>query len=354
MNKRYAVYSLGAVLVTALALVVNNEPTASKIEKTKELSTNAEPASVFSQQGNSLQPSAAVALPSSLQGTHHGVTLRSHNQNYIVTASLKDLFDYYLSAAGEDSLATIDQRVIADLSRQLTGDAFAQVREIWQNYLDYKKQLVNFDQQFPAMTSDTNHVDTTNVDASNLEGKRIEKSTLTQLQFLQQRQMALVALQDQILGAEVAGILFAFDRQLDQLTLEKAALLASDLSAEQKQQGLINLQAQLPIDALQGLQRNQQQQALITIDENRELNAQQKYQLRAEQVGEGAASRLQKLDEERSAWSGRIVEFKQQQELLQKSGLAQEEYSASLEKLYTQHFTPPEQLRARALTSRGE
>jgi lipase chaperone LimK len=342
MNKRYAVYSLGAVLVTALALMVNNTSTISKIENTKVITTNTEIDSVFTGRETALQKSSSSSLPSSLKGTHHGVTLRSHNQNYIVTASLKDLFDYYLSAAGEDSLEKIELRVLAELRRQLSGDALAQVSEIWQNYLSYKKQLVTFDQQFPAAVPNRS------------DDNSAEAGTLIQLQFLQQRQLALLALQDQILGADVAGILFAFDRQLDQLTLEKAALLASDLSAEHKKQGLINLQAQLPLDSLQGLKRNQQQQALITIDDNHELTAQQKFQQRAEQVGEGAASRLQKLDEERNRWSVRILNFKQQQASLRNSGLASEEYMGSVEKLYTQHFTPEEQLRARALTSYDE
>lgn len=320
--------------MTALALVIDNVSFDQPIDN-QPVDVNAESrANHNSTSSVTTTVTTQQTLPSSLQGTHHGVTLRSHNQQFIITASLKDLFDYYLSAAGEDSLEAIENRILVDLARQLSGDALEQANEIWKNYLTYKTQLVQFDQQFLANSE--------------------ERQVLEQLQFLQQRQMALIALQDQILTPEVAEILFAFDRKLDQLTLEKAELLASDLTAEQKQQGLINLQAQLPIDALQGLRRNQQQQALMLIDEDKTLTAQKKFQLRSEQVGASAASRLQKLDEERARWSQRIIEFKQQKKFLQNSGLADEEYLGSLEKLYTQHFAPSEQLRARALTSRDE
>jgi len=337
MIKRPSVYLSGVVLVTALALVIDNVSFDQPIHNPSE-EANSEPrgtdTTLIDSESATTISASQQALPSSLQGTHHGVTLRSHNQQFIITASLKDLFDYYLSAAGEDSFEDIEKRILADLARQLSGDALDQVNAIWKNYLAYKTQLVQFDQQFPANSE--------------------ERQVLEQLQFLQQRQMALIALQDQVLTPQVAEILFAFDRKLDQLTLEKAELLASDLTAEQKQQGLINLQAQLPIDALQGVRRNQQQQTLLLIDEDQTLTAQQKFQLRSEQVGAGAASRLQKLDEERNRWQQRIDDFKQQKKVLQNSGLASEEYLGSLDKLYTQHFAPSEQLRARALTSRDE
>ncbi|MEH6450908.1 MAG: lipase secretion chaperone [Oleispira sp.] len=278
--------------------------------------------------------SKGTDLASSLTGTHHGVHLKSRNQQLIVTASLKDLFDYYLSAAGEESTDEIDQRIQKELARQLDAAALAQAMSIWNDYLTYKHELVKFDQQYPAYSSQP------------------EKSK--QLQLLQQRQLALIALQDQLFGANIAQVLFNFDRQLDGHTLEKAALLASDLSAEQIQQRLINLSAQLPIETVVSLQRNNQQKTLVEINQKEGLSAQQKYQQREQQVGAAAASRLQVLDEVRAAWEIRMITFKQQKQQLEQAGLANEEYKVSLDKLYNQHFAPEERLRARALSSNHE
>lgn len=337
MNKRQSVYLLGALLVTAMALIqtVNFKPLNEPLDMAEDMRNVADDRltaiNSFTVQGDT---TSLNSRPASLVNTHHGVTLRAHNNSFIVTASLKDLFDYYLSAAGEEDIDQISQRVENDLEQQLAGGALDKALSIWFDYLTYKKELLDFEQQYPANPE--------------------EKSKLKQLQFLQQRQLALIALQDQIFTAQVAEILFSFDRKIDGLTLEKAELLASDLTPEQKQQALINIQAQLPISALQGVQRNNTQQTLLAIDQDDSLSEQEKYQLRSQQVGAAAATRLQELDKKRALWQERVSQFKRQKSQLMNSALADEEYEKSLAKLYTQHFTPAEQLRARALTSSDE
>ena len=270
------------------------------------------------------------SLPSSLEGTSHGVTLTAHQDNLVVTARLKDLFDYYLSTSGEESFYQINQRVVHDLSSQLTALALAQALGIWENYVSYKKELVDLDKQYPT--------------ANNAFDK------YQHLNILQQRQLSLIALQDQIFSKPVAQILFSFDRQLDHHTLEKARILASDLSAEAKQQSLINLDAQLPIEVTLSMNRNKQQKQLLEIDGTLGLTDTQRYNLRAEKVGEAAANRLQKLDAKRLLWKSRINDFSIQKQQLLEAELADEDYLLSLDKLYQQFFSPDELLRAKALT----
>lgn len=269
-------------------------------------------------------------LPSSLKGTSHGVTLVSHLGELLITASLKDLFDYYLSASGEESTEEINDRVEKDLSSQLTDLALEQALNIWRHYILYKSSLVEFDQQYQ-------------IDIASL-------SQVEHLAFLQQRQQSLIALQDQIFSASTAEILFKFDRQLDNHTLEKAKILASDLTEEQKRQWLINLDAQLPIETVLSNERIEKQKHLLAISQEHNLTDEQRYRLRAEQVGEAAASRLQLLDIERSEWKQRISVFIEKKQVLLESGLAPKDYKASLEKLYQKNFSPEEQLRAKALT----
>ena len=336
MNKRFSVYLLGiaAVLATAQAFIMSKPTVETQVQISQINNTLVNGPVAATDLSTFDTPPQINDLVSSLAGTHHGVQLKSRNQQFIITASLKDLFDYYLSAAGEETTAEIDQRIQTELAKQLQTDALAQALTIWQNYLAYKSELVEFDQQYPAHSS--------------------QPEKLKQLQLLQQRQLALIALQDQIFGANTAEILFRFDRQLDGYTLEKAELLASDLSAEQIQQRLVNLSAQLPLETVLSVQRNNQQQALLEINQQEGLDAQQKFQQREQQVGAAAAGRLQELDEKRAAWQQRMIDFKQQKQLLDQAGLAEEEYKMSLNKLYTQHFAVKEQLRARALTADRE
>jgi len=87
------------------------------------------------------QPPDKDALPASLSGTEHGVTLSAQQQQLVVHSSLRDLFDYYLSTLGERDNIWIDTQVRAALARQLSGQPLAQAEHIWQQYLSYREQL---------------------------------------------------------------------------------------------------------------------------------------------------------------------------------------------------------------------
>lgn len=268
------------------------------------------------------------ALPRSLRGTHHGVRLLSISGELQVTSALKELFDYYLSALGEKSVSDIRALIIQDLERQLSDTALQQAVSIVDDYLQYKAALSDFEVQFQQQPDWSKH---------------------QQLTYFNERHQALIALQDQLLGAEVAQIFFAFDRRLDQYTLNKARIMNSDMSADGKQQTLVNLTAELPQAIQLQQQRNKQQRILAEID-RKDLSARQKFQQRAETVGEAAAQRLAQLDQQRAQWDQRLQQFQQQVADIKASGLAEEDYQQAYEKLLHQHFQPHEQVRAKALS----
>lgn len=266
------------------------------------------------------------ALPASLAGTSHGVKLLTRHDELLVTASLRDLFDYYLSSLGEASVDVVQQLIQVELQRQLQGPALQDALNILTNYLSYKQALRTFEQDYQA---DPDH------------------TRQQQLVYMQERQQALIALQDRELGSRVAAVFFAFDRQMDDNTLARAAILNSDLTAEGKEQALINLQAEQPIQQQLQQQRDHQQRRLLEIDQA-ELTAEEKYLQRAETVGEGAAQRLAQLDQQRAQWQQRVNEFRQELQQL-KPILAEEDYQQQYQQLLEQKFEPHERLRAKAL-----
>lgn len=321
---------IGATLLAVLAFI-NREPELNVMLDAEKSETVESTNVVAGKQSNTVMDmSPKETLPSSLQGTSHGVTLTVHQDNLVVTSSLKDLFDYYLSASGEETVEQISQRVKLNLSSQLTGLALEQALAIWHDYISYKTALVEFDQQYSA------------------NARTLDK--YQHLQLLQQRQLSLIALQDQIFSESIAQVLFSFDRNLDNHTLEKSRILASDLSDDAKQQSLINLNAQLPIEVTVSKNRNEKQKRLLEIDDVAGLTSEQKYNLRAQQVGEAAANRLQQLDEKRQRWKQRVNDFIVQKQQLLEAKLAAEDYGTGLEALYKQHFAVEERLRAKALT----
>lgn len=271
-------------------------------------------------------------MPSSLAGTSHGVRLLSRADQLVVTASLRDLFDYYLSTLGEVPLEQVQQLIQAELRRQLQGQALNDARQILMNYLSYKRALHAFEQEYQADP---------------------DRTRQQQLAFMQERQQALIALQNRLLGAQVADVFFAFDRTLDDNTLAKARILNSELSEAGKQQALVNLQAELPVEMQLQQRRDQQQTQLLQIDQTT-VSDNEKFQQRADVVGEAAAQRLAHLDQQRTQWQQRLDTFRLAVEQLQQSNLAAEDYQAAYQSLLEQHFAAHEQLRAQALLRSGQ
>lgn len=273
---------------------------------------------------------AQQPLPASLSGTEHGVRLFSVAGELVLSSGLRDVFDYYLSALGELPLSDIRPLVEQALARQLTARPLAQAMAIYDDYLSYRQALQAFDLQYATQP---------------------QASAAQRLQQLQQRQQALILLQDQLLGVPVATLFFARDRQLDEYTLARAGILQADLSVEQRAQALMNLQSGLPAEVQAQRQRNQQQASLLQIA-NSDVNAAQKYQQRAEVAGDQVAQRLAQLDQQQQDWQQRLQQLRQQLEELQQAGLAPDDYQQAQQRLLQQTFEPHEQLRARVLLAR--
>jgi lipase chaperone LimK len=329
-SNKSRVFIVGATLFTVLAYIMSEAELNIVPHAVESKAAEVETLTSVNSFNIAFDTSTKASFPPSLKGTSHGVTLTVNQDDLVITASLKDLFDYYLSTSGEENFEQINRRIIFDLSSQLTALALEQALVIWENYVAYKTALVSFEEQY-------------SMDANILDQYQ-------HLDLLQQRQLSLVALQDQIFSKAVAQILFSFDRQLDQYTLEKARVLASGISDEAKQQTLLNLNEQLPIEVAISMKRNEQQKRLLEIDTMSELTSTQRYNLRTQHVGEAAANRLQLLDDKRLLWKKRVDDFLMRKQNLLKAELAGDDYLVSLDKLYQQSFSPDELLRAKALT----
>lgn len=321
--KMSAMGAASAALIVIILISLNNSNV--QTEPLARVMTDVEfiPAPFLSSHGNHVQ------VPPAPFAANHGVQLKTKSGQLIVTAALKDLFDFYLSSARTPSYAKTQQLIIADLNQQLSKQSLQQALTILTNYFDYKESLITFDQQYPA--------------------NPILKTQIN-LSVLARRHEALIALQDRLMTPHVASIFFAAQRQLDSHTLAKADILTSDLSADGKQQALINLNAQLPFNAFQHQQRNQKQALLRQLDQQSDLSPTEKYQQQAAIVGEDTASRLAELDSKRALWQQRLDAFLLEQKNLQNSGLANADYQDAYQKLLERHFQPQERVRAKAMT----
>ena len=81
--------------------------------------------------------------PPSLQDIDHGVQLQVNaSGDLIVDEDVKYLFEFYLSAVGEESLEQTLNRVHFALAEQLQPPALDQARSLLKRYIDYKIELL--------------------------------------------------------------------------------------------------------------------------------------------------------------------------------------------------------------------
>ncbi len=98
-----------------------------------------------------LQDQAAIILqlPSSLLGSVLPSPLDMNAQgDLVINKKIQHLFDFYLSAQGEESLGVIVARIKQSLKLQLTSSAFEQCSAILAGYLRYLNEITAIKQQY--------------------------------------------------------------------------------------------------------------------------------------------------------------------------------------------------------------
>jgi lipase chaperone LimK len=269
-------------------------------------------------------------LPPSLQGTQPPPGLIIDAQgNLVVTRALRDFFDYFLSALGEESLATIEQRVKAYMAKSLPVRADVRAEHIFEGYVNYRLAL----QKLPQ--------------AGGKPAVQLDIAAVT----AQKQQEA--SLRSEYLEPDVVSAFFGDDDAYDRYTLARLQLERDkSLSEAQKKAQLQQLFAQLPAQTqatLQSMQNFQSLEQLNASCQQQGCTPDQLYQQRAALGGPEAADRLQALDQQRAAWKSRVDTYLDQRAAI----LANPSYSdgdkqAQIQQLQQSGFSTQEQLRLQA------
>lgn len=275
-------------------------------------------------------------LPHSLAGTTApGGWAQVRDGQLVPTPALRELFEYYLSALGEESLATITGRIRQALS-VLPEPARGQALTILVHYLDYRLALgqLGSDGELPALS---------------LQHPRTLSIRLQQLDELRQDK----------LGPVVTDAFFGREEALNRYTLAQLRIRQdTGMTSAQKSVALAAARAQLPEsvqrDRRQTLKFEHYRQRLSQL--RRDGANQARIQaLREQTFGAEAASRLAALDRRRADWHRRWTAYRQAEARLRKSGLSPQARSDQLEQLRERYFKDAEMARVRALDAeRGE
>ncbi|PCB42163.1 lipase secretion chaperone [Pseudomonas aeruginosa] len=274
-----------------------------------------------------VMPAKVAPLPTSFRGTSDdGSFSVDASGNLLITRDIRNLFDYFLSAVGEEPLQQSLDRLRAYIAAELQEPARGQALALMQQYIDYKKELVLLERDLPR---------------------------LADLDALRQREAAVKALRARIFSNEAHVAFFADEETYNQFTLERLAIRQDGkLSAEEKAAAIDRLRASLPEDqqesVLPQLQSELQQQtaALQAAGAGPEAIRQMRQQL----VGAEATTRLEQLDRQRSAWKGRLDDyFAEKSRIEGNTGLSEADRRAAVERLAEERFSEQERLRLGAL-----
>ncbi|WP_267188470.1 lipase secretion chaperone [Pseudomonas aeruginosa] len=144
-----------------------------------------------------VMPAKVAPLPTSFRGTSvDGSFSVDASGNLLITRDIRNLFDYFLSAVGEEPLQQSLDRLRAYIAAELQEPARGQALALMQQYIDYKKELVLLERDLPR---------------------------LADLDALRQREAAVKALRARIFSNEAHVAFFADEETYNQFTLERLA-----------------------------------------------------------------------------------------------------------------------------------
>lgn len=264
---------------------------------------------------------AVGALPGSLEGTDADGALQTDAAGHlIVTIELRRLFDHYLTATGEEPIATMRARIVAALNAKLSPLAAGEAVALLDRYLGYREAGRNL-----ATSADPR----AGIDAVH-------------------------ALRAQWFTPEVARAFFAEEEAATYAALDRRdAVDDPSLTAAERDRRVAEAEARLPASARAA--REAAMAPLRQMQRDDELRAQGASEAaitasRTATFGADGAARLAELDRTRAAWDARLAQFRAARAaIVGDAQLDAAEQQRRVEALLAQSFSDGERIRVRAI-----
>jgi lipase chaperone LimK len=270
-----------------------------------------------------------LAPPRSLRDTEvDGGLGQDAGGHFDPTPEALALFDYFLSATGEEPDDVIRQRIEGEISRRLPPEPAREALALFGMYRRYRESI--------------RKLTTEGEPPADLE-RRFQR-------VREERRQAF--------GAVLAEKLFGEEERVTAVDLERRRV-ANDasLSGEEKERRLAALESDLP-----AVVREKRQQGTAIVRSARQVeslraagaSAAEIFAAREREFGPEAAERLARLDQEDAAWQARLDAYRGERErLLGDASLPKEDRDARIEALRVERFDAQEQIRVRALDALG-
>ena len=292
------------------------------------------------------QQAVPLLLPSSLLGSTLPLLLDVNTDGeLVINKKIQHLFDFYLSAMGEEGLDMIVARIKHSLKLQLVDPALTQGVEILTGYLQYLNEITVIKQQFEQ-----------GIDPDNVGEYALEN-------VIQVREMVLDA-RATYLDLDVITAFFGQSDEYETYMLSVASINKnSELSTEEKQSAKAELDTAAPAWLLEQ-QRNANQLNNYR-EQYQTLQTQGASQAELQDFTQQSFSpevvdRLAALDEKRQQWQVKFDEYRVQLAVITTRSAYynsdansddSEQQQLEIAQLREVYFTPQEIKRVRALDS---
>lgn len=249
------------------------------------------------------------SLPASLRDTQvDGEIIIDDNQQLVVTEGLRRLFDYFLSAAGEESEETLSARAEAYIRHHTREPAASQAVDILYAYMDYLKSLSSLQDQY-----------------GNLQ-MQATKSGKMDLNMVAQRTQDMKQLRQQYFDDETIEAFFGSEDAYNDYTIAMMEIEQnSTLSEEQKEAMRADYVSRMPEGDIKAHIESQANlgELMSRTEAMKQQGASEAelFNMRAELVGEAAAARLAQVDKQDADFAQRYAQYdSQRQAIIQQYG----------------------------------
>lgn len=247
-------------------------------------------------------------LPRSLQGTDvDGEIIIDENKQLVVTEGLRRLFDYFLSALGEEEETTIYARVENYIRSHTPNPAASQAVAIFDQYIAYLKAMPEIEKKYGTLQLqatqsgelDLNVVAQQKQDVARLRQQHFDKNTIS----------AFFGAEDEYNDYSMEMVRISQNSQLSEA--QKDAARQDYISRMPDNMTKTNIVQQANLNEL--MTRTEQMQAKGATPEAL-------YNMRRELVGAPAAARLAQIDQADASFDERFNQYQaQKQQLLKPS-----------------------------------
>jgi len=261
--------------------------------------------------------------------TQDGNLSRDGGSELQVSAELRLLFDYYLTATGEKQLPEIRAEIERVLDQKLSAQAALQAKNLLARYIQYKQALVSVE--------------------TNAQNISLNKTSMAAA--ARQRWSAMQQTRQRFFSEKENQAMFGFDDAYDMDALNRMDVAENtSLNPEQKQAQLQALDDALPAALRE--EKNAPYQVIRLEEQASQLRANGAsdadiYTMRANATSPEAATRLAEVDREEAIWKARIQQYQEQKNKLntEMAFHSATEKQAALDQVRKQYFNADEQRR---------